>query len=124
MQDANLSCYNQLSPTPLPISFPWLHQGTHWQLYPSLGTRRFSHDGVYVVFTHRVNNFPFQSTVRFHRQLAPDLRRHFHTPMPSAARNINVHHLAATTITTTLATCLRDWELLKGLKVAYGSGGC
>ena len=45
------------------------------------------------VSSSRVNNFPFQATARFHRQLALDLRRHFHTPMPAAALNINVRQL-------------------------------
>ena len=30
----------------------------------------------------RTYNFPFQATIRFHHQLALDMRRHFHTPMP------------------------------------------
>ena len=48
---------------------------------------------MYVGFTKRVNVFPFNSTIRFHRQLALDMRRHFHTPMPAAGRNINVRQI-------------------------------
>ena len=103
-------------------AFPLVHQGTvvgRWLLMPWTWTPRatarnpnpltytsnytpclepdafhipVTHDGMYVVFTHRVNNFPFQSAVRFHRQLALDLRHHFHTPMPAATRHIHVHH--------------------------------
>ena len=52
-----------------------------------------THDGTYVLLSKRQKNFPYHSTVRFHRQLALDLRCHFHTPMPAPSRRIHVHHL-------------------------------
>ena len=96
----------------LPLTVPLVHQGNvvgQWYLEPFfhlprpttrnpnptrftsnytprlfgnlLATPVTTHE-TYLLFTKRTYNFPFQATIRFHHQLALDMRRHFHTPMP------------------------------------------